>query len=210
MTIPFWTAAGTIDLSALRPEDLSAWSIADTLSKVNRFGGRTPEPWPVSAHSVLVERLCHLELAPWALLHDAHEAILGDITSPAVEVICRSGARSAVEHAINNAKGQIDRVIGRAWGVSVRSLNHSLRQADHAALQAEAMMFLNVRPEITSPSEADLFDRAATLLMEMLGASDWRVARTLWLSRVEHYSGVGLMSPPKPTTPTDTVSVVQP
>jgi len=208
MTIPFWTAAGTIDLAALRPEDLTAWSIGDTLSKVNRFGGRTPEPWPVSAHSVLVERLCHMELAPWALLHDAHEAILGDITSPAVEVICRAGARSAVEHAIDNAKGQIDRVIGKAWGVPVRSLNHQLRQADHAALQAEAMMFLNVKPEITSPAEVDMFERAATLLMEMMDACDWRAARTLWLSRVDHYAGLGLMSPPKPSTLTGAVPVI--
>ncbi|WP_323041554.1 hypothetical protein [Gemmobacter sp.] len=208
MTIPFWTAGGTIDLAALRPEDLTAWSIGDTLSKVNRFGGRTPEPWPVAAHSVLVERLCHLELGPWALLHDAHEAIIGDITSPAVEVICRSGTRSAVEHAITNAKGQIDRVIGRAWSVSVRSLNQMLRQADHAALQAEAMMFLNVRPEVTTSAEADLFDRAATLLMEMLSASDWRVARALWLSRVDYYSGLGMMSPPRPATPAGTVPVI--
>lgn len=210
MTIPFWTATGTIDLANLRPQDLTPAVLADALAKVNRFGGRTTEPWPVAAHSVLVERLCPLELGPWGLLHDAHEAFIGDLTPPAVELICRAGTRSAVEHAIANAKGQIDRAIGRAWGVTVRSLNHSLRQADHAALQAEAAVFLGVRPEVTTRAEADLFDEAVSVLMRMFGATDWRVARLLWLKRVDHYTGLGLLSPPRASDTDGMVPAVQP
>ena len=205
MTIPFWTAAGTIDLAALRPEDLTAEIIGDTLAKINRFGGRTATPWSVAAHSVLVERLSPLDLAPWALLHDAHEAFLGDLTRPALEVICRSGTRSAVEHAVRNAKGRLDRQISHAWGVTVRSLNLRLRQADHAALQAEALVFLGIRPEVTGAGETDMAERATSLLLEMLDASDWRTARGLWLSRVSHYAGLGLLSPPRASDPTGAV-----
>jgi hypothetical protein len=209
MGIPFWTAAGTIDLAALRPMDLNAFAIGDTLAKVNRFGGRTPEPWSVAAHSVLVEQLCPPDLGPWALLHDAHEAIIGDITPPAVEVLCRSGTRSAVEHAIRNAKGQIDRVIGAAWGTPVRSLNQALRMADHVALQAEALVLLGVRPDVASPAQADALDRAVTCLLELAGLRDWRAARTLWLGRVEHYAALGQLAPPRATPAPGMVPVVQ-
>lgn len=201
MGIPFWTARGTIDLTDLRPSDLDAFTIADTLAKLNRFGGRTPEPWSVAEHSVLVERLCPPDLAPWALLHDAHEVILGDMTQPAVELLCRAGTRSAIENAIRNAKGQIDRMIGAAWHTPVRSLNQALRMADHVALQAEALVFLGVRPAIAAPAEADALDRAVSLLTETGAARDWRAARTEWLGRVEHYASLGMMTPPKAQPP---------
>lgn len=69
MTIPFWISGGrTIDLLNIQPEDVSAELLADALAKLNRFSGRSPEPWSVAAHSVLVERLCPLELGPWALM----------------------------------------------------------------------------------------------------------------------------------------------
>ena len=210
MTIPFWTATGTIDLAALRPMDLNAFAIGDTLAKINRFGGRTPEPWSVAAHSVLVERLCPPDLGPWALLHNAHDAIIGDITPPAVEVLCRAGTRSAVEHAIRNAKGQIDRAIGSTWGAPVRSLNHALRMADHMALLAEALVLLGVRPEVASPAQADALDRAVSCLMELVGLRDWHAARTLWLGRVGHYASLGYLSPPRATPATGAVPVAQP
>ncbi|MDR5655225.1 hypothetical protein [Ruixingdingia sedimenti] len=197
MTIPFWTAQGTIDLADIRPADLTAEILGDTLAKLNRFGGRTREPWSVAAHSVLVERLCLPDLGPWGLLHDAHEAFLGDFTAPAVELICRAGTRSAVEHAIRNAKGQLDRIIASAWGTSPRGLNIHLRRADLFALQAEAVVFMGVRPELAHPSDADEVDRAVGLLIEMEAARDWRAARDLWLSRVEHYAGLGRLIPPK-------------
>lgn len=197
MGIPFWTVRGTIDLADLKPSDLDAFTIADTLAKVNRFGGRTPEPWSVAAHSVLVERLCPAELGPWALLHDAHEAIIGDLTPPAVEVLCRAGTRPAVEHAIRNAKGQIDRMIGVAWQTPVRSLNQAIRMADHIALQAEALVLLGISPAIATPAEADALHRAVNLLTELGPARDWRAARNEWLGRVEQYASLGMMFPPK-------------
>jgi hypothetical protein len=78
--IPFWTMDGTTDLAALTDADVSAARIADTLSKINRFNGRTRQPWSVAEHSVLVEALCPIDLKGWGLLHDAHEAFIGDIS----------------------------------------------------------------------------------------------------------------------------------
>lgn len=206
MNIPFWTSAGTINLADLQEQDLTAEILADTLAKLNRFGGRTREPWSVAAHSVLVERLCPPDLGAWALLHDAHEAIVGDIATPAVDLIALMGNLPQFDDALAKAKGQIDLVIARHWSLSVRSLNQTLCRADRIALIAEAVWFLDAPAERFEPRDDEDIDRALCLLSEMLPASDWRAARELWLSRVEHYAGLGQMTPPATTNPADTVS----
>lgn len=202
MGIPFWTAGGrTIDLLDIRPEDVSAETLANALAKLNRFSGRTCEPWPVSTHSVLVERLCQPELGPWALLHDGHEIFLGDITTPAVDLIAHAGRVPQLHDAIASAKGRIDRAIGAAWGVPVRSVNQELRRADRIALQAEALVFLDTKPVLFDPHDDDDIDRAVAFLMDFPEARDWRASRDLWLSRVEHYSHLGWMTPPRAFDP---------
>lgn len=198
MSIPFWVAGGrTVDLLDIQPEDVTAEALADALAKLNRFSGRSPEPWPVATHSVLVERLCRPDLGPWALLHDAHETILGDMTTPAVELIAHAGQVPDLGDRIAMVKGRIDRVIGAAWGVPVRSVSQELRRADRIALQAEAVLFLGVQPVIFDRNDDDDLDRAVSILMELQEVRDWRAARDLWLSRVEHYAQLGWMTPPR-------------
>lgn len=198
MTIPFWIAGGrTIDLLDIQPADVSPEKLAGSLAQLNRFSGRTEEPWPVATHSVLVERLCPPELGPWALLHDAHETILGDMTTPAVELIAHAGRIPQLAEAIASVKGRIDRVIGAAWGVPVRSVSQALRRADRIALQAEAILFLGTAPVLFDPHDDEDIDRAMSILIELQAARDWRAARDLWLSRVEHYAQLGWMTPPK-------------
>lgn len=207
MTIPFWISGGrTIDLLNIQPEDVSAELLADALAKLNRFSGRSPEPWSVAAHSVLVERLCPLELGPWALLHDAHETIVGDMTTPAVELIAASGRLPHLASVIATVKGRIDRVIGAAWNVPVRSVSHELRRADRIALQAEAILFLGVKPVLFDPHDDDEIDRAMSILMELQDLRDWRASRELWLARVEYYALLGGMSPPKAPTASDALA----
>jgi hypothetical protein len=203
VTIPFWTRSGTIDLENLTPENLTAEVIGDTLAKINRFGGRTNRPWSVAAHSVLVEYLAPPELRPWAILHDAHEIFIGDLTEPGVEFLCLCGTRPAVENAVANAKARLDRIIGSAWGVAVRSQNQDLRRADYIALLAEANVFLGTRPELTSAADRDDFDRALTLIADL--PCHWQEARALWISRAEHYASLGLLALPKATDPSSAV-----
>lgn len=205
MTIPCWTRRGLIDLADLQPEDLSAEELGEAMAKINRFGGRTPEPWSVAAHSVLVEMLCPPDLKPWALLHDAHKVFLGDLTDPAVELLCRSGTRTAVENAILNAEGALDRKIGAAWGVAVRSMSGALRVADQTAFLAEVWVFLGAKPGVLPPAEADLLDRAMACIADMSIFDDWRAARDLWLARVELLSKLGAVSPPRSPDPTSAV-----
>lgn len=205
MHIPFFTAGGTIDLSNLRPSDLTAEVMGDTLAKINRFGGRTPEAWSVASHSVLVSLLCPIDLAGWGLLHDAHEAFLGDLTTPAVEFICTSGTRSSVTHAVANAKSRLDRVIASAWECPSRAIHPDLRRADRIALAAECALFFGVEPAFFAPGEREAYERACDLIPELPIGSNWRTARDQWIARAETLASMGLMALPRPETPAGVV-----
>ena len=64
----------------LHPADICIEDIAHALALVNRFAGHTPEPISVAQHSVCVARLVRAGLKRQALLHDASEAYIGDVT----------------------------------------------------------------------------------------------------------------------------------
>lgn len=73
----------TVNPLALRPEDVNLHDIAHALAQVNRFAGHLKFPISVAQHSVWAARLClpfGPDVALQALLHDASEAYLGDVT----------------------------------------------------------------------------------------------------------------------------------
>lgn len=66
-----------------RPEDhpYDIKEIAHALSQVNRYTGHTRYPYSVAQHSVLASYQVPKEMALTALLHDASEAYLGDVST---------------------------------------------------------------------------------------------------------------------------------
>lgn len=70
-----------LDLFDIRAQDIDIVDIAHHLACTNRFGGATKRPINVAQHSVFVARLCDdLNCELQALLHDASEAYIGDVT----------------------------------------------------------------------------------------------------------------------------------
>ena len=86
MTAPlFWlnTRSGRVfDLLEPTPAMVNFAEIADGLAKICRFGGHTHLHYSVAQHSVLCAREASRAAAPYALLHDVHEFVLGDLTTP--------------------------------------------------------------------------------------------------------------------------------
>ncbi|WP_226781860.1 hypothetical protein [Oceaniglobus trochenteri] len=194
MGIPFHTQTGTIDLSELEPRDFRPFAIADTLAKINRFNGRTCGPWSVASHSVLVSQLCPPAQKANGLLHDAHEFIIGDLTSPAVAFLRRDLTpldSLAVDYAISQAKGRLDVLIGEAWGVDGPFMTPEVRKADQAALQAEMFFHFGEKPECIDAESAELCDRAIAMMRETEAQPAWWSARDAWLAQAEALAARG-------------------
>jgi 5'-deoxynucleotidase YfbR-like HD superfamily hydrolase len=84
------TATGTaFELGRPRTDDVQLADIAHQLALINRFNGATTRPYSVAEHSLLVAEIFERQLGMSnpvarlaALMHDAHECYLGDITTP--------------------------------------------------------------------------------------------------------------------------------
>lgn len=71
-----------ISLTQPDPSSFQIEDIAHALSMIPRFNGNLRRHYSVAQHSVLVSRLVPKNVAFRALLHDASEFALGDMTSP--------------------------------------------------------------------------------------------------------------------------------
>ena len=80
--------AGGEDVPILHPQiTLTLGSIAHGLAQINRFAGATVRPYSVAEHSLLCADIAAEQghspaVQLCCLLHDAHEAIVGDMASP--------------------------------------------------------------------------------------------------------------------------------
>lgn len=116
-----------LDLNFIKPENVSIEDIAHSLSFQCRFNGHTKRFYSVAEHSLVLRDLVreesgiqNLNRRMAAILHDAAECYLGDITKPAKE---RLFIGEAVE-------GQILRVIFEAFGVPFSSFDEELKAMD--------------------------------------------------------------------------------
>ena len=102
------TATGAmVDLRQFTRVDISLLDIAHALACINRFTGHAARPYSVAEHSLLVERLMLSEFGVTqpkarlaALLHDAHEAYIGDISTPIKHLV--GWALTDREHALQH------------------------------------------------------------------------------------------------------------
>lgn len=134
--IYFQTSSGhMVDLLSPAPEDIFITDIASHLSMLCRFSGATRAFYSVSQHSVMVARMVPLHAKAHALLHDAHEAFLGDITSPVKSALVFLGDKSLAK-----LTAKIDRAIHAAFGLEYpapREIQAVIQHADQVALATE-------------------------------------------------------------------------
>ena len=93
-----------LDLLNPCPEkDLTLHDTAWALAQTNQFTGRARWPYSVASHSLLVAQIlvrelptevdARPELPYWGLMHDAHEAVVGDVSSPVKWAMRQLGLR---------------------------------------------------------------------------------------------------------------------
>ncbi len=136
----------------LRPEDIDIRDIAHHLACTNRWAGALREPISVAQHSVHVMRLCRgtgFELE--ALLHDATEAYLGDVTKWLKSHDSMAFYREAERRA--------HRVICETFGMDPSRILPDVERADRMMINIEGSFgFPDWRsmPGFPVPTPADL------------------------------------------------------
>lgn len=102
-----------LDVLAPQINRIRVPDIAEGLAKINRWVGASVAPYSVAQHSLLVAEDMYREdgalAAIYGLLHDAHESVIGDISTPAelaLDLILPGAA-----DAIATLKDGIDRMI---------------------------------------------------------------------------------------------------
>lgn len=144
-----------LDLVRPDPEAIHINDLVVPLSRMPRFSGHTVsrrQACNVALHSLLVEALMPPDAPPSArlaaLLHDAHEAFTGDITSPMQQALgayslAAAGALKRIQFDLQDA---IERAIG--LNVSIRfEYRAEIKQADLLALAIEKRDLMAPSPE---------------------------------------------------------------
>lgn len=131
-----------IDIRYINSERIDLRDVAKSLSLTYRFNGMTRRPYSVAEHSLNVVDILERKFGvnspavlQAALMHDAHEFITGDLSSPMKEVI---GDAWRVEES------RIQRQVLRRFGIWNAFLSHhvEIKHADLYALSTERVQLL--------------------------------------------------------------------
>jgi 5'-deoxynucleotidase YfbR-like HD superfamily hydrolase len=114
------------------PEDIDIEDIGHALSNLCRFTGHARRFYSVAEHSVLValhvaDRGLPLPAQFAALMHDATEAYLGDVSRP-------------LKHAIAGYKemeAAVERAVAERFAIDFGRWHEAIKEADNAVLLAE-------------------------------------------------------------------------
>jgi hypothetical protein len=123
-------AGRMVDLLRPDPEQIELIDIAHALARITRFTGHGDQCFTVAQHSVMVHDLARV---PWALLHDAAEAYIGDVSSP-LKVALRTLAFTSALSDFDIIENNWQHAVSIRFGVPIVDVH----AADRLALWDEA------------------------------------------------------------------------
>jgi hypothetical protein len=137
-----------VDLAYTRPALMTLADVSHALAQINRFNGHCRRPYSVAEHSLLVLDIIEHLFAPAsvhcrlaALMHDAHEAYVGDMATPVKHLVGEGWHQ--LEH-------RVERCLRSAWGLHVAAYEYAamIKQADMIALATERAQLLPPSPSL--------------------------------------------------------------
>lgn len=130
-------SGAVIDVLNPDPDSILIEDIAHSLSMLNRFGGHTPVPYSVAAHSIGCALIVDSDILRLdALMHDATEAYLGDVTRP---------IKSLKEFdAYVELEDNLYKIIAKKFGFR-EEMPDQVKKADNAMLYLEGLKFFPVK-----------------------------------------------------------------
>lgn len=147
------TATGQcFDLAKPSPDQVNLPDIAHALGHLCRFNGHTYVPYSVARHSLLVAELVPAEHRLQALLHDAHEAYIGDMSTPLKWILPEY---RTIEMPIWHA-------VAAAFGIPAQ-LAPDVKHADRVMLMTERRDLLVHCPEPWQPEYEAIKPRARAI-----------------------------------------------
>ena len=142
------------DLLDPRPDLVDfLFDVPVALARINRFLGHTLYPWSVAQHCVAGADWATAQgnnrLAAAFLLHDAHEAYLGDITTPAAQAIGAliPGGRNPIKDIKRAIDGAIFAAAGLGSLLDDAALMREVADLDLRLLRAERDALLGAPPQ---------------------------------------------------------------
>lgn len=182
--------------------------VAPALARIARFTGHVGSgAYPVAQHCVvgcdaLMAETGRADFAAAFLLHDAHEYVFNDQTTPvrqaigkAVEIIARmklgkiaveAGAASWVDEAVAEIKAGLDRAIYARAGLPVPSgdVLAAVRDMDNRMCRAERDQFFGKQ---SRPWHAAIENAKPVRMTGKLAVWAWPKASDQWLARLARY-----------------------
>lgn len=145
MTVMTQADGSSLDVLHFHPDQLRIENIAAQLAKENRFGGATRRGYPVAAHSLhvshILEEQGHSPSIVFAgLMHDGHEAILGDVIQPIKAALRHISMSMGYQLCpLDALERQLATKVAKAFGflTVMKTAAHLVHAADMIALATE-------------------------------------------------------------------------
>jgi len=160
------------DLHNPTPDQVHWADIGYQLAGLRRFDGALVGDWSVADHSLLVARIIREQGGDQraqlhGLLHDAHEAYIGDLTTPVKQALAATGSGKEITDAWQDLERRIDAVIFVKAGLSREGDDmldfanqcSRVKAADSLALTAEAFTFFASGPRPDFLDQLDWLDK---------------------------------------------------
>ncbi len=172
-------SGGTWNILSPNAKDVSWKDIAEGLAKICRFNGQTHLFYSVAQHCCLVADILPAEQRIYGLLHDAHEAFIGDITSPLKSAFNILGA----SEAISRLTEVTDNAIYDAANIRTpldKQVISTVKHADRVVLATE-------KRDILTESSC-VWNKLPSPLKITIKPWNWSKAMEEWHDRFETYT----------------------